>query len=73
MVRLITISILFAMAFLSLAFFKKETLELSRVKACFQEQKEKCGDLICEMSTDDISLVIEQLESNIIDCLQQQP
>ena len=69
--RLITISILFAMAFFSLAFFKKETPDLSRVKACFEEQKEKCGDLICEMSTDDLSLVIDQLESNIIDCLQR--
>lgn len=52
---------------------KKETLDLSRVKACFQEQKDKCGDLICEMSTDDLILVVEQLESNIIDCLQPQP
>lgn len=49
---------------------KKETLDLSRVKACFNEQKEKCGDLICEMSTDDLYLVVEQIESNILDCLE---
>lgn len=52
---------------------KKETLDLSRVKACFQEQKDRCGDLICEMSTDDLFLVVEQLESNIMDCLETQP
>lgn len=52
---------------------KKETLDLTRVKACFNEQKEKCGDLICEMSTDDLYYVVEQLESNIMDCLEKQP
>lgn len=48
---------------------KKETFTRAKVQECFAEQKSRCGDLICEMSTDDLFYVVEQVESNVMDCL----
>lgn len=74
MVRLITLAFfcfLVSVFAVSQALVKEKTFTLTKVKECFEEQKTKCGDLICEMSTDDLFYVVEQLESNVMDCLQK--
>lgn len=42
-----------------------------KIRACFRYQKEHCSDLICEMSTDEQLEIIQQVETNILDCLEQ--
>jgi len=45
-------------------------LSMDEIKACFQRELETCSDRICEMSTDDNSIIIEQVRDNVIDCLE---
>lgn len=41
------------------------------VQKCFDEQMVKCGDLLCEMSTDNVYEIIEQLKINILACVEE--
>lgn len=44
---------------------------MDEIKTCFQRELDRCGDVICEMSTDDNAKIIEQVQDNVIDCLEQ--
>jgi len=41
------------------------------VEQCFQKELEKCSDRICEMSTNDVYPIIEQLRINILACVDE--
>lgn len=41
------------------------------VDQCFQKELEKCSDRICEMSTNDVYPIIEQLRINILACIDE--
>jgi len=41
------------------------------VDQCFQKELEVCSDKLCEMSTNDVYPIIEQLRINILACVEE--
>jgi len=41
------------------------------VQKCFDEELIKCGDKMCESSSDDIYELIQQLKINITSCVEE--
>lgn len=48
---------------------KGEEALMSKIKQCFEQEKAHCSDKICEMSTDYPYEILEQVESNIMECV----
>lgn len=40
------------------------------VEKCLQKELDNCGDKLCEMSTNDVYPIIEQLRINILACVE---
>lgn len=41
------------------------------VQKCFDEQILNCGDLLCEMSSDNVYEIIERLKINVLACVEE--
>lgn len=41
------------------------------VEQCFQKELEKCSDVLCEMSSNDVYPIIEQLRINVLACVEE--
>lgn len=41
------------------------------VQKCFDEQIASCGDLLCEMSTDNVYEILIQVKENILTCVEE--
>lgn len=41
------------------------------VDQCFQKELDACADRACEMSSDDVYPIIEQLRINILACVEE--
>ncbi len=41
------------------------------VEKCFDEQLVKCGDLLCETSSENVYEIIEQLKINVVACVEE--
>ncbi len=50
---------------------KGEDILLNKIKQCFEQEKAHCSDKICEMSTDYPYEILEQVESNVMDCVSK--
>lgn len=44
---------------------------MDEIKSCFERELDRCPDVLCEMSTDDNSVIIQQVRDNAIDCLER--
>lgn len=41
------------------------------VQKCFDEQIANCGDRLCEMSTDDVYEILQQVKINVLACVEE--
>lgn len=41
------------------------------VEKCFDEQLIKCGDLLCETSSENVYEIIQQLKINVLACVEE--
>lgn len=48
-----------------------QQVPIEKINDCFQKEIDRCGDVICEMSTDDNSEIIKQLWKNITECIEE--
>lgn len=41
------------------------------IEKCFDEQIANCGDLLCEMSTDNVYEILQQVKINVLACVEE--
>lgn len=56
----------------AVSFNSKEQVDTKYiVQKCFDEQLIKCGDLLCETSSENVYEIIEQLKINVLACIEE--